>query len=120
MIWGVAIFFVTIIVDLWTDYRLWYKNIHRSKESVNHVVGGALRTAALVLSVIFLGWWSIPMVLFVYWALFDTVYGSLIGHKWPFIGTSSMLDILQRQYPILIFIKYAGAVGFTVLYFLME
>lgn len=116
MWYGIAIFFVTIIVDLWTDYRLWYNNIHRSKESVNHVVGGAIRTAALVLSVVFLGWWSIPMVLFVYWSLMDTIFGMLIGHKYPFLGTSSMLDLLQRQYPFLVYVKYVGAILGIILY----
>lgn len=118
MIYGIIIFLVTLIIDLATDYRLWlkYRNVNRPNGSVNHTVGGALRLAMLALSIIFLGWWAIPMVLFVYWILFPGIFNLLIRQDWDYVGNTAYLDKLERKYPVITYIRYGGAILSIILY----
>jgi hypothetical protein len=99
MIYGLAIFFIVLAVDLFTDIRLYYKN-----KKVNHIRGAIFRVIGLAPAVWLMGWLSIPMLFFAYLILFNGTYNIFINRPWEFLGTTSELDRLQKKIPK--FIKY--------------
>lgn len=109
MILGVAIFFLVLAVDLFTDVRLFYK-----KKKVNHTRGLILRLIGLAPGIYLLGWLVIPAMGFLYLILFNGFYNVLIGQRWGFIGSTAKLDRLQAKVPK--WIKYAGFVVFLLIY----
>jgi hypothetical protein len=115
---GWLIVIAVLSVDLITDYRLWlkYRNVIKPKGSVNHMVGAGLRIAGLIIAMWFLGWLSIPLILFSYWVFYDGLFNVATGQNFFRIGTTAWLDIQQRRYEIIIWFKYTGFGGFLLLY----
>jgi hypothetical protein len=111
---GIAIFIITLCVDLYTDLRLFYQKKH-----VNHFRGAALRCIGLAPAIYFLGWWSIPMLFFWYLVFFNGIYNLFINQSWEFVGATAAMDKLQRKHPWLKFVKYAGLIGSTFLYIVL-
>lgn len=77
----------------------------------NHLIGPAVVAVCIGVCSWLGGWRSIPMWLFCYWALFDSLYGVFIHQGAFYVGTTAKLDILQRQYPVLLWLKYIGAIA---------
>lgn len=111
MIYGIAIYALTIVVDLFTDVRLWYKD-----QKVNHFRGAALRLIGLIPACWLIGWAVIPLALFLYWILFEGMYNVLIGQKWWYIGETAKIDKLQRKYPAIKILKYVLLI-FSILFY---
>lgn len=111
MIWGAAIFVLVLVVDLYTDVRLFYK-----KRKVNHGRGAILRCIGLAPAVYLLGWWVIPAMFFWYLILFNGFYNILINQKWEYVGITAKMDKWQRKNKWFKWLKYIAAVGFTILY----
>jgi hypothetical protein len=110
LIWAFLIFFATLAIDLYTDIRLFYR-----RRPVKHVRGAILRLLGLIPACLFGGWVFVPFAFFGYWSLFDTLWGLFTSRKWPFIGSTSKLDRLQRKYPALLWFKYLGFIASIVI-----
>lgn len=117
MIYALALFIITLIIDLYTDLRLFYK-----KKKVSHGRGAALRLIGLVPAIYLMGWPAILMVGFWYWFLFDSLYNAFRGYSIWFTGSDDKDDaksdnFLQRlklwQH---IAIKLGGVVVSTAFY----
>jgi hypothetical protein len=93
---AILIFLLTLAIDIWTDYKFWKRNI-----PVDHTRGAILRLIGLVPVLFLLGWYSIPLVGFAYWILFDGIYNLARGFKWWFTGSDdkddAMLDNLLQK-----------------------
>lgn len=107
---GLALFILTLIIDLITDYRLWLK-----KKTVQHIRGALLRCVGLIPAFFLMGWRSLGLAL-VYWVLCDGLMGVLIARNFFFIGTTSKLDQLKTKYRWLILVEYFGAAGGLALF----
>jgi hypothetical protein len=114
IITGIFLVIATLGIDVFTDVRLFYK-----KKRVNHFRGALLRLIGLIPAVYLLGWLSIPMIGFWYMTLFNGVYNLFIGQRWEFVGTTAKLDRIQRKHNWLRYVKYAGLILSTILYFLL-
>lgn len=125
MIYGLAIFILTLIIDLATDYRRWLK-----RKPVRHNLGGWLRCIGLVPAGVLLSVspqlqiqpqiWAVPgAMVFTYWILFNGIYGLLIASNWWFLGTTSKLDRYERTHKWVTVVKYAGCVLFNLLYLIL-
>lgn len=111
MIAAFVIFSCTLIGKLIFDLHLYY-----SGEANKHTLGPMIVFIALVVCSWLGGWITIPMWWFGYWAIFDTLYAVCIGQKFYYVGTSAWLDKMQRRYPVLVYIKYGGAILGIVLF----
>lgn len=111
MIYGIIIWLITLVIDLWTDYRLYlkYRNAVRPKGSVNHVRGAVLRCIAFIPMCYFAGWFS-PVLLFAYWVGFNGGINTLMGQKWFRKGTTAKLDKLP------VWVPYVGLVASVILW----
>jgi hypothetical protein len=110
MIYSIFIFILLIIVKLAFDVRLWLNNRQNRH-----------RWAWLVAIVLLVcswqaGWESTGIWFFWYWIIFDGMYNILIGEKWWYIGETAWLDKMQRIYPFLVYVKYAGAILSIIFY----
>lgn len=89
---------------------------HFSREKINHTVEGAIVFVLLVTASLIAGrftdWLTIAlaliMYLFIFWALFDLGFGTLIAKDPLFLGTSAKLDRLQHKYPWVVWAKFIG------------
>lgn len=115
MIWSLIIFFATLIGKLANDL-----NLYHSRKVNKHWVGAIYITGALIICSLIVGWKTAPMWFFSYWALFDTAYALLIGQKWYYTGDTAYLDKLQKQYPVIKWIKYAGFIISVVVILLFK
>lgn len=123
--WGIAIFTLTLTIDLITDYRRYLKG-----KAINHRRGAILRAIGLLPAWVCLslhqhsGWlfWAVlisGMLAFTYTCIFDPVFSILIGQKPFYVGTTSFLDRLQRKYPWLLPAKYGLAILFIIIYIIL-
>lgn len=111
MIYAIAIFILTLVIKLIVDVRLYNQGKTNHHSWGPGIVAGCLATSCYIA-----GWHSIPMWLFSYWALFDTLYAILIKQKWYFIGTTAKLDILQHRYPVFRVLKYLLFIASIIYY----
>lgn len=108
---GFLIFGVTLIVKLNVDYWQYLKG-----KKINHSLEAVFVTILLVGASYFSGWWAIPMFFFGFTCLFDPAFALLMGQKPFYLGTTAKLDILQRKYPFLQWLKYILFIGSIILY----
>lgn len=108
---ALILFILTIAGKLWFDLHLYFAG-----GTNNHILGPAIVVVSLAVCSWLAGWYSIPMWLFVYWAVFDSLYGLFIGHGLLYIGTTAKLDILQHKYGFLQALKYLLAVASIIFY----
>lgn len=108
---AIIIFILTIAGKLIIDLHLYY-----SGGVNNHIIGPAIVLISLGVCSWISGWRSIPMWLFTYWALFDSMYGIFIHQGFFYIGTTAKLDILQRHYLIILWMKYILSIASIVYY----
>jgi hypothetical protein len=115
VIYGIIIWLLTLIIDLWTDYRLYlkYRNTVRPKGYGNHVRGALLRVIPLAVASFFAKWLS-PVLLFGYWILFNGFYNILTGQKWFRKGTTAKLDKLP------VWVPYVGLAVSAITYVLIK
>lgn len=111
MIYGLAIWLITLAIDLWTDLHLWY-----SHKPVKHIRGALLRMIGLAPACWLIGWYGAAMLCLCYWALFDSAWGKLTGSGWFYTGSTSWLDKLQARAPIVKIFKYIGAIASIILF----
>lgn len=120
MIVSIIIFVMVLVIDLFTDLRLFKKG-----KPVNHKVGAALRLAGFIPIYFLLGWQIIPFAGFLYWLLFDGLYNVFRGFGWWFTGsddkddanTDNFLQHLSKWQHITL--KIAGLIGSLLLYLLI-
>lgn len=110
---SIGIFVATLTIKLIVDLSLW-----KSGGENNHVIGPILVVVVLGVCSWLSGWRSIPMWLFCFWALFDSLWGLFSGNGLLYIGTTAKLDILQQKHKWLQVAKYLLAAGSIVFYFL--
>lgn len=110
MILGLIIYIATLVIDIVTDYNVW---LH--KRTVNHYRGALLRLIGLVPAMWLLRWWGLGL-LFSYWMLMDSIFGTLIARTPLYVGTTSYLDRLQRRNPWVIVSKFAFGLAGLVLF----
>lgn len=115
LIIALILFVVTIAGKLLIDLLLYFNGGEN-----NHLVGPAIVIVSIGVSSWLAGWRSIPMWLFGYWAVFDSLYGLFIGHGLLYIGTTAMLDVLQRDHPWIQVTKYVLAVASTIFYVVFQ
>lgn len=108
MIYGIIIWLITLVIDLWTDVRLWYK-----KKKVNHVRGALLRLLGLIPACYFAKWFA-PVLLFAFWISFNGFYNILTGQKWFRKGTTAKLDKLP------VWVPYVGLVASVIVWYVMK
>lgn len=111
LIIAIALFILTIVLKLIVDLHLYH-----SGGTNNHIIGPIIVLASIGVSTYLAGWRSIFMWLFVFWAAFDSSWGLLTGNGFFYVGTTAKLDILQRSYPFVLWLKYLGAIGSTFFY----
>lgn len=111
MTYALPIFFIALMAKLWVDIRLWKRG-----KGNDHVLGPALIVALIGFCTILAGWESLPLWLFAWWALFDTLWGLIVLGKPFYVGTTARLDILQRKYPWIQVAKYVGLILSIILY----
>lgn len=108
---SIAIFLLTLTGKLVID-----RHQHLSRKKIDHG-GEALIVAVLLTSTLFIsGWASTVMFFLCFWALFDFCFGILIARNPFFLGTTSVLDRLQKKYVLLHAFKYLAAIGSIILY----
>jgi hypothetical protein len=108
---AIILFVVTLVGKLVVDLNLYFNN------AVNyHIFGPAVVLIVLAACSVLSGWRSIPVWLFVWWSVFDSLYGLFIHQVFFYVGTTARLDILQRTYPWIIWLKYIGAVASVIYY----
>lgn len=108
---GIILFTLTLAGKLIIDLSL-----YNSGGVNNHTLGAVIVFVALSACSWLSGWRSIPMYFFVFWALFDPLWGLFTGNGLLYIGTTAKLDILQRSYPVIQVAKYVLAVGGTMFF----
>lgn len=111
MLAAFILFFAMMALKVGADVKL-----YQLRKVNKHVLGPALVLLGLIACSILAGWVSTPMWFFCWWVLFDGVYNLFIGQRWTFIGTTAKLDILQRKHPVLVWVKYLGAVLSVILF----
>lgn len=99
---GWVIFYLTLWVDVYTDGKL------APFGAVNHLRGAILRVPVLTLVIALLGIWSTPVVLFGYWASMDMLMGWTLHRDIFYLGDRSKLDLLQKRYKAIVWVKFLG------------
>lgn len=107
------LFAILIALKLLIDLNLFF-----SGKINNHLIGPIIVCVVIAVCSFLSGWRSIAMWLFAFWAIFDSLYGVFIHQGIFYVGTTAKLDILQRKFEILLWLKYIGAIGSTLFFFL--
>lgn len=90
---GIGLFFIALIIDLYTDLRKWHKNI-----DINHTQGAFVRVALLApcifcfTTALNIEWYyalplTLIMIFFPWWLLFDGIYNVKRNYSWWFNGS---------------------------------
>ena len=124
---AIILFLLTLTIDMVIDIRKWKRENYKVNHNKKWIRGVGLVPAVVLLS--WHNWWllipAIPMVLFLYWLLFDGLYNTLRRFPWFYTGTDDPDDaktdnFLQRlklwQH---IAVKVGGVVLFTIIYILI-
>lgn len=94
---GLAIFALTLFLDVRSDFKLWLKGI-----GVKHFRGALIRLIGLIPAMFFIGWlpfhhsWILVAVcsffFFAYWTLFDGLYSNKRRRNWWDTGSNDPDD----------------------------
>jgi len=112
MIYSVLLFVLVLAVDLITD--VW---LYREGAQPDKFRGTILRCIGLAPCVYWLGWRSVPLIFFLYLILFNGFYNLLIGQRWEFLGTTSIIDRYLAKLPRIL--KYI-LLTFSIIFYLYE
>lgn len=112
---AIILFILAMAGKLIIDLHLYY-----SGGVNNHTLGAVIVFACLGVCSWLSGWRSILMWFFLFWALFDSLWGLFTGNGLLYIGTTAKLDMLQRNYPIIQVSKYVLAAGSTVFFIIKQ
>lgn len=121
---GIILALLTLILDLYTDLRLFYR-----ERSVKHFRGFLLRCIGGIPALCLISWgkewyiWAIAagMLFFWYLTLFDGLYGSLRREGFWYVGKgkdAAFTDRIQTNWPVWLraTVKITGIILFTTLY----
>ena len=122
---AIILFFAVLIWDVITDYRKFLNN-----QRINHTYEGWIRAGLLIPSGVLFTlanvWWSFPivacMMFYVWWLSFDGVYNKLTGQSFFHAGTTSKLDIMQKNWSteFRAVVKIGGSILFVAAYILIK
>ena len=110
---GVIILILTLVAKLLFDSYL-----HFSKKTIKHKGEAAIVVVLLAIGACLQAHGILKIsagvfllcYLFIFWAVFDTLFGLIIARDPFYLGTTSALDRLQKKYTVLLILKYLLAV----------